>query len=157
MIVCSRNQVRKMVKKHNITHIISITDVNKNNLFITPRMVNIPILKLSFEDVLSHDEPNSPTQNDIEKILNWSFNINSIQGILVHCEAGVCRSTAVALAILAQKMCNEQKAIQKLLHIAPWACPNPVVSELADNIMNFKGKLFKESERVADNHILSLM
>lgn len=157
MIICARNQVQEKVKYNHVSHIISITDVMSENIFITSELTSIPIIHLKFDDVLEQHEKNSPTKDDVKKVLSWTKDINCTEGILVHCEAGVSRSTAMGLSILAQSFCDVDKAIQKLLEIVPEACPNPVISKFSDNILKFEGRLYQESERIASEKITKLL
>ena len=63
--------------------------------------------------------------------------------LLVHCQAGISRSSGIALAILAARMGagNEHSAVQELFRIRPEAVPNLHVVELADQHLARGGRL----------------
>lgn len=63
--------------------------------------------------------------------------------LLVHCKAGVARSTALALAIIADRMGPgmEREAVAALLSGRPQAIPNLLVLEFADAALGRRGAL----------------
>lgn len=63
--------------------------------------------------------------------------------VLVHCFHGIGRSAGLGLAILADRMgaSREDDALASLLAIRPQACPNRIVVEHADVILNRRGRL----------------
>ena len=65
--------------------------------------------------------------------------------LLVHCRAGVSRSTAIALAIAADRLGagNERKACKGLRQKYPQAQPNRLVVFLADEILERRRALFE--------------
>lgn len=73
--------------------------------------------------------------------------------ILIHCEAGRSRSTALALSILARWYGpdREKDAVDHLLQISPKAAPNMRIIELADLILHHNGKLI---HAIKSNQIL---
>ena len=85
--------------------IISITDYKSPRVDFAPNSAVKKILRLEFNDVLRND-PHCMTSDQAEQILdfanNWHDKVNLI---IVHCEAGVCRSAAVAAAL--SKIFNE--------------------------------------------------
>ena len=67
------------------------------------------------------------------------------QDLLVHCVAGVSRSSAIALAIFADRLGagNEDAALTQLLHIRSIAVPNLHVVQLADGLLDRDGRLLE--------------
>ena len=63
--------------------------------------------------------------------------------LLIHCQVGVSRSTAIALAILADRLGpgQEGEALQALLRLRPQAIPNLLVVSLADDLLARNGAL----------------
>lgn len=84
------------------------------------------------------------TQHDhIEDLINflqaWS---TSNESLLIHCYAGISRSTAVALlALFIKKQCAELDAALALRTAAPHARPNRLIISLADEILALNGRL----------------
>lgn len=65
------------------------------------------------------------------------------ESLLVHCHAGISRSTALAYAILCQRLgqCRELDAFQALLSLQPDAVPNLHVVRLADRLLDRGGAM----------------
>ena len=63
--------------------------------------------------------------------------------LLIHCHAGMSRSPAIALAILADWLGEgrEDEAVKDLLKIAPLCTPNRLVVEIADRMLRRSGRL----------------
>jgi len=61
--------------------------------------------------------------------------------LLIHCKAGVSRSTALALAILTERERDPASALHALLALQPNAVPNRHVTVLADAVLQCHGKL----------------
>ena len=106
------------------------------------------VLYLTFDDVehKAHGEK-PPKTEDILKILEFTKNNTAAPSILVHCRAGVSRSTATAVIMhmfwLGRG--NEQQALDlvsnsisdRVIH------PNVLMIKLADEIMGCGGRLIK--------------
>ena len=45
-------------------------------------------------------------------------------------------------------------SVEALLNVRPEACPNPVISMHADELLGLDGRLFEASEMVANKHML---
>ncbi|MDD2597724.1 MAG: protein-tyrosine-phosphatase [Kiritimatiellae bacterium] len=65
--------------------------------------------------------------------------------LLIHCLAGVSRSTAAAYAIICKLLGPgyEEAAFEYLLNIRPCASPNRLVVKYADQLLNRKGAMVK--------------
>lgn len=63
--------------------------------------------------------------------------------LLIHCHAGMSRSPAIGLAILADWLGEgyEAEAVKALLRIARLCTPNKLVIEIADRVLRRQGKL----------------
>lgn len=77
--------------------------------------------------------------------------------VLVHCKAGVARSSAMALALIADRTGpgRELEAVRELLSVRPVAVPNLVVLDLADEALGRKGALkeaWMEVERASSRY-----
>jgi predicted protein tyrosine phosphatase len=63
--------------------------------------------------------------------------------LLIHCKAGISRSTALALAVLTQQYDDPEAALQMVLALQPNAVPNRHVIVLADELLQCNGKLLE--------------
>jgi predicted protein tyrosine phosphatase len=108
-----------------------------------PDHLVLRFIDLDFSPPPPYDEnPNLQlaSKEQVESALEFGKNYESL---LIHCHAGVSRSTGIALAIIADRLGegNEQEALNELLRIRPIAVPNLHVIKLADDILSRSGAL----------------
>ena len=85
-----------------------------------------------FADTIMPDHPHAPRLQDVKRILAFTSQLPERAKVLVHCRAGVSRSTAIAYAILCQHS-KPGMEMENLLHIQTireWATPNRLIIEL---------------------------
>lgn len=140
LIIASRALAGKILNNPNrhVDFVVSIGDPEQNppSGYHWIRAENK--LRLIFYDYLFERhplEPFSPTLEDINKIVN--FTNNSIKKkleekpiVLIHCAAGISRSTATAQIILEELGLTEQEAISEVLRVRPQARPNSILLKL---------------------------
>ena len=156
--VCQRSAVSRRTSRLGATHILSLLDPGKRP-FLHPNFDKQNWLLLHFEDNLDEHQHNSPTPQHVEQILAWGREIPDDAVVLVHCEAGVSRSTAAALALWVQHLGIDKidEAISLLLEDRPFACPNPLISKWADDQLGCQGELHAKAEQVANAKVLKLV
>lgn len=154
VLVCSRTQVSRFQSRHNVTHILSQLDPGKRP-FLHPQHRPKWLLQ-HFEDNIDADQPLSPTRQHCEQFLDWAKNIPADGVLLVHCEAGVSRSTASALCIMVQERGVDKidDCIEALVAIRPVACPNPVITKFCDEILGCGGELHAKAEALAEAKLI---
>lgn len=97
------------------------------------------LLVVYFDDILEPLPDRSekpPEEEDIVKIINWTKQKmqENNNGFIIHCTAGVSRSSAVAIIVkYLQDPQNALKVINPILH-----CPNERVLDLGEKILNTK-------------------
>lgn len=74
----------------------------------------------------------APNMNDIKSILEFTGTFAEGDNILIHCHAGLCRSTAVAVLALVQHGFTPEEAMAKVIEIRPKAWPNKLIIRLGD-------------------------
>lgn len=139
----SLSQARRVKRKFNA--IITIEDpAYKKGL----RFHNLPHpdqLVMCFEDVdKAWDTVALPHRIHVETALEFARE-HADGSLLIHCHAGVARSTAIALAIIADRLGygKEEEAVESLLHIRPESVPNIVLLDIADEALGRNGLLKK--------------
>jgi len=158
VFVCSRSAVSRKTSQVGATHVLSLLDPGKKP-FLHPHTDRRNWLLLHFEDNLEEHEPNSPTREHVAQILAWGSSLPSDAVVLVHCEAGVSRSTAAALALLVQHRGIDKidECAKLLTDVRPVACPNPIISRFADEQLGCNGKLHERAEQIANDKILAIL
>jgi predicted protein tyrosine phosphatase len=84
------------------------------------------------------------TEEDILRIIRLAEGLRSDTGrVLIHCEAGVSRSSAAALIMYAYWLGpgREQEAMERVLSQRPLAIPNRRMIQLADRLLDRGGRL----------------
>lgn len=132
-ILCSTQQVGE------VTCLVSIGDVQDElpaGFYTVGRK-----LRLLVADVV--DEYGA-TDEDVQQIIALAHELRSATGrVLIHCEAGVSRSTAAALIMYACWLGpgREDEAMTRVLAQRPIAIPNRRMVEIADRLLDRKGSL----------------
>lgn len=135
LAVASAEEARQMVKTdRNFWHVISIHEPRalRNSLPGAKR-----VLYVSFDDAENPSADGSwalARESDIRSIFEFA-DAHPREPLLVHCRAGVSRSTAVALAVIVRGLQEPkhvvEEAAEQLLAIRPRARPNVHVLRLA--------------------------
>ncbi|MEW6497202.1 MAG: HEAT repeat domain-containing protein [Cyanobacteriota bacterium] len=114
-------------------------------------------LRLEFDDMAApEDDPKYalPTSEDIRKVIDFIPLISQDGGnVLIHCRAGISRSSAVALTLCAVLLGEgkEEEALAHVLEVRPLAVPNLWIVELADEALGREGKLVEVVQRFHDS------
>ena len=158
VFVCQRSAVSRKTSQVNATHVLSLLDPGKKP-FLHPDTDRKNWLLLHFEDNLKESDPNSPTREHVAKILNWGKSLPDNAVVLVHCEAGVSRSTAAALALLVQYHGIDKidDCVKLLLEVRPQSCPNPLITRFADEQLGCNGELYEKSEKIVKSKIFDFL
>ena len=122
-----------------VTYLLSIGDV-QDDLPLGYNNVDSK-LRLLVADVVTDF---GATEHDIQQIITLARQLRSITGrVLIHCEAGVSRSTAAALIIYACWLGpgRELEAMERVLAQRPIAIPNRRMVALADRLLGRNGRL----------------
>jgi predicted protein tyrosine phosphatase len=95
-------------------------------------------LRLLFEDEVSL-ERGGPTLADVEQILAFGRAFDPDAGdMVVHCQAGVSRSSAAALVVLLARLRpgSENSLVSFLTEKYPDCRPNLLLTQLADQVLS---------------------
>jgi len=129
-----------------VTHVLSLLDPGSPEpeafgIFDPHRR-----LELRFHDVIDADPGCVPPERpDVEQLLSFGRDLANAKGahILVHCHAGVSRSTAAATLILVQARPDRpaEEALQTVVRRRPRAWPNLRILELGDALLGRRGEI----------------
>ncbi len=103
-------------------------------------------LILRFDDInQSMDDYVVPQMSHIKRALDFADKIKD-GSLLIHCRAGISRSSAIALAVIAKRLGSgkEEEAVNTLEYINPNCRPNKSIVEMTDELLERDGKLYKE-------------
>ena len=131
-----------------VTHVVSIwdgylVDDEEPRSRIQSIFPNATTRFAFFNDVASTAGDYVPTRDDVRGLLEFTGSLGAGDHLLVHCAAGISRSTAVAFAALCQQAGPglEEKCLAALQRIRPSARPNRLIAQLADEVLGRGGKI----------------
>ncbi len=104
-------------------------------------------LRLLIADVVTEE---GATEEDVRRIIQLAEQLRSESGfVLIHCEAGVSRSTATALIMHAYWLGRgrENEAMRRVVAQRSFAIPNRRMVALADSILALDGRLLKARDK----------
>lgn len=141
------------LSKNWATHVVSILNTNwakkimgislLGELLIPSPSPGLFLHRCYFDDVIPEDDFGLvlATLEDIQAILSFSEKLTAADNLLVHCSAGISRSTAVACGILCQHGLSPQEALETVCLIRKRAYPNAHIISLMDEALELRGLL----------------
>jgi len=142
------------ISKKWATHTVSVldSDLTRNILAIDTvfyeRLIPKPragllLHRSYFDDVTPEDSLGLviATLEDMQAILRFTENLTADAKLLVHCSAGISRSTAVATGILCQHGFTPMEALKEVYSIRQGAYPNSHIITLMDEALNLNNTL----------------
>ena len=118
--------------------------IDRNSYSLYPSEDNY--LTICVDDVSNNEDEKfeTPNINHIHKILEYSKSFTEEDRILVHCHAGISRSTATAIGILIQHGYSPKEAFDYIYSVRPIMYPNSLFISLFDTALNMNGLLLQE-------------
>jgi len=129
-----------------VTHVLSILDPGWPEPEVLGAFDPHRRLELRFHDVIEAG-PGwiAPERLDVEQLLSFGRDLTEARGthLLVHCHAGVSRSTAAATLILAQARPDRpaEELLQAVVRQRSHAWPNLRILELGDALLDRRGEI----------------
>ena len=110
-------------------------------------------LELRFHDVIDEGRgATAPQRRDVERLLDFGRELDAAPGshLLVHCHAGVSRSSAAMTLILAQALPDvpDDAVLREVLRIRGKAWPNLRMIEIGDRLLGRGGALVHATHRL---------
>ena len=134
-----------------VTHVLSILDPEWPD---PPAFAEFPPhqrLSLRFHDVIEPaPDQLAPSRDDVAQLLQFGRTLAKpgaghlpVRHLLVHCHAGVSRSTAAATLILAQAQpdLSAREVLDRVAELRPRAWPNLRMLELGDALLGRDGEI----------------
>jgi predicted protein tyrosine phosphatase len=129
-----------------VTHVLSILDPGWPEPEALGAFDAHRRLELRFHDVIeAGPDCVAPERLDVEQLLSFGRDLTEARGkhLLVHCHAGVSRSTAAATLILAQARPDRpaEEVLQAVVRQRAHAWPNLRILELGDALLGRRGEI----------------
>lgn len=150
IIVCGLNAVQDLVDAHGVGRVVSLLGPdtphrNFNNIAAEQH------LKLTFHDVVEMTEGfSAPRATDAERLIEFIEDWDRASPMLIHCWAGISRSTAsayTALCMLRPKA-NEEELALELRAASPSATPNRLIVSHADALLGRNGRMSRAIAKI---------
>jgi predicted protein tyrosine phosphatase len=132
-------------RRAGVTHVLSILDPG------WPEPVEFDLwdrhdrLMLRFYDVIDDGAPHPPGSDHVAAILRFGLGLPKDRPVrlLVHCHAGVSRSTASAILLMAQRdpARDPNEIVDEVARQRPQAWPNLRIVEIGDRLLGRGGAL----------------
>ena len=150
IIVCGLNAVQDMVDKHAVGRVVSLLSPDTPHRIFN-NIVPEQHLRLTFHDVVeTMDGLAAPRATDTEKLIEFIEDWDRANPLLIHCWAGISRSTAsayTALCMLRPKADEEELAFE-LRGASPSATPNRLIVSYADALLGRNGRMSRAIEKI---------
>ena len=143
IIVCPFHAVSRLVDGGDITHVMSLLGPETPHLTLD-RLQPKCHLQLTFHDIAEPlDGFTAPSREDVGTILEFLTTWRPPAGLLIHCWAGISRSTAAAFAAKCALSPDEDEAeiAWTLRRMSPTASPNRLMVRHADDLLGRRGRM----------------
>lgn len=129
-----------------VTHVLSILDPDWPDPEAFARFAPHRRLSLRFHDIIDSEPRHlAPSRDDVARLLSFGRELHTPEGshLLVHCHAGVSRSTAAATLILAQADPGRpaREVLDAVAQMRPRAWPNLRILEFGDALLGRNGEI----------------
>ena len=154
--VCSLAALPETVRATGASHILTVM-ANVDQVQRPVSVLAANHLKVSMDDITEHmDGFMAPSDAHIEKVLNFVRGWDRSAPMVVHCYAGISRSTASAFAAVC--MLNPHRdeiSIAKLIRAAsPIAQPNRLIVGLADSLLGRDGRMLRALDEMGPGSMM---
>jgi predicted protein tyrosine phosphatase len=148
--VCPLSAVPDIVARSNASHLM--TCLQDEILVETPRLI-MPErhLRLHIHDISTPiDGCIHPGEEHVSRLIEFAHAWGGRGPMVVHCWAGISRSTAAAYTALCaiNPDASEELVAQRLREASPTACPNRLIIQLADAALGRNGRMVRAIEGI---------
>jgi predicted protein tyrosine phosphatase len=143
IVVSPYNAVVGLVEAGEVAHVLSMIGPESSH-HVLGRLAPERHLKLTFHDISEPLEGfTHPAPEHVERIIDFISGWDCSQPMLIHCWAGISRSTAAAFTAMCLLHPDEDEAglARELREMSPYASPNRLMVTHADWILGRKGRM----------------
>jgi predicted protein tyrosine phosphatase len=149
IFVCPMSQLKKVLKEHKPTSVVSILDPGSDFPKLGPAFSGRH-LWLDFHDTVKSTSGSvMPTVIHVDRLLRFLNRWDPGKGLLIHCRAGIGRSPAVAFiaACYHNRHTDELEIASQIRRASPVARPNRALVGIADKAMSRNGRMNAAMEK----------
>lgn len=145
ILVTPLSAVEETIRRYRPSHLVTL--LSPEHMIETPEGFDpARHLRLSVNDVPeAWGAEMPPAPHHVDELLAFGRGWKGDAPLLVHCWAGISRSTAAAYILLSDKLGpgTEEKLARALRAAAPHAFPNPLLIAHADKALDRKGRMIE--------------
>ena len=157
ILVTPLSAVEETIRRYRPSHMVTLLSP-EHMIETPPGLAADAHLQLGINDVADANFAESPpAEHHIERLIGFGRGWNAEAPMLVHCWAGVSRSTAAAYILLCDRLgagCETDVA-SALRYRAPHAFPNPLMIRLADRALGREGRMVRAVETMGRGAIVA--
>jgi predicted protein tyrosine phosphatase len=154
--VCSLAALPDTVRATGASHILTVM-ANVDQVQRPASVLEANHLRVQVDDITEQmDGFVAPSEAHIEKVLSFVRGWDRGAPMVVHCYAGISRSTASAFAAAcALNPHREEIAIARQIRAAsPIAAPNRLIVSLADKVLGREGRMLRALDEMGPGSIM---
>jgi predicted protein tyrosine phosphatase len=149
IIVCPLNAVPRLVVKEGVSHVLGC--LGPESAHPELGFEDRRHLRLTFHDIVAEMEGfQAPSREHVQRIIDFVDDWDQTGKLLIHCFAGISRSTASAFTAMCvlNPQADESLLAQELRTHSPVATPNLRMVKFADEILGRRGRMVEAVETI---------
>src|SRR6201989_460852 len=154
--VCSLAALPETVRVTGASHVLTVM-ANVEQVARPVSVLPANHLKVSMDDITEEmDGFVAPSETHIDQVLNFVRGWDRSAPLVVHCYAGISRSTASAFAaVCALNPHRDEASIARQIRAAsPIASPNRLIVSLADKALGRDGRMLRALDEMGPGNML---
>jgi predicted protein tyrosine phosphatase len=155
IVVCSLSRLSETVKQHGARHVVTLL-ADKDKVFCPDGVEKSNHLWLGMDDIASEIEGMTPPgERHVASLVNFLERWDLSSPLVVHCFAGISRSSAAAFISACAKHPHRDEAefARRIRAASTTASPNPRLVALADNYLGRKGRMVDAIASIGSGHM----
>jgi predicted protein tyrosine phosphatase len=155
IVVCSLARLAETVKQHGARHVVTLLK-DGDKVFCPEGVGAEDHLWLSMDDIANEiDGMVPPGEAHVAKLIEFLKRWDRKNPLVMHCFAGISRSSAAAFiaACVAEPNKDEAELARRIRAASPTASPNPRLVALADKQLGRQGRMVKAIAEIGPGHM----
>jgi predicted protein tyrosine phosphatase len=150
IFVCSLAALPATVKRVQASHVLTVM-ANVNQVQRPASVLPANHLRVQMDDITERVEGFvAPSESHIEQVLDFVRGWDRHAPLVIHCYAGISRSTASAFAAVCALNPNRDEMViaRKIREASPMASPNRLIVSLADRMLGRGGRMLRALDQM---------
>jgi len=148
--VCSLAALPETVRLTGASHVLTVM-ANVDQVVRPASVLPANHLKVAMDDITEDmDGYVAPSAHHVEQVLNFVRGWDRSAPLVIHCYAGVSRSTASAFAAACALSPHREEIVfaRQIRAASPMASPNRLIVSLADQALGREGRMLRALDEI---------